>query len=154
MLKQVIEHSVEGSNTSWLDLENNALVEITSEDPVRPIELAFRPNEGAGWLAAGPGVQMIRLIFSQPQRISRVRLRFSERDVERTQEFVLRWARDRSGPLQEIVRQQWNFSSRGSTEELEDYRLNLDGVGVLELDLNPDLSGRDAVASLDEFRVA
>jgi hypothetical protein len=138
----------------WLDLETQATTEITSEEPSRPVELAFRPGEESGWRASESGVQIIRLIFHQPKRVSRIHLRFSEEDVERTQEFVLRWAPDVSRPFQDIVRQQWNFSPGGSTIESEDYRVNLNAVGVLELVVNPDIARQGAFASLDELRVA
>jgi len=154
MQKQVIGRSSQISEPAWLDLENEAAVEVTSEHPGRPIESALRPGSKAGWLAADPGPQIIRLIFNQPQHVSRVRLKFTETETERTQEFVLRWASDRSRSPQEILRQQWNFSPHGSTTEVEDYRVNLEQVVVLELDLNADVSGREAFASLDEFRVA
>src|SRR5262249_46288340 len=138
----------------WLDLETQATAEITSEEPNRSIERAFRAGEESGWRAGEPGVQVIRLIFHRRQRLSRVWLRFSEEDVERTQEFVLRWAPGRSQPFQDIVRQQWNFSPQGSHVESEDYRVNLDAVGVLELIVNPDLTRGLALASLDELRIA
>jgi hypothetical protein len=156
MQKSLIERdrSTRDSDTGWLDLETQARAEITSEEPDRPVELAFRPGEKSGWRAGEPGVQTIRLIFNQPQRVSRVRLRFSERNAERTQEFVLRWAPDQSHPFREIVRQQWNFSPQGSNIELEDYRVNLDAVGVLELIVNPDVAREEAFASLDELRIA
>jgi hypothetical protein len=154
MQKRVIGRPTEVADAVWLDLESKAAVEITSEDPARPIESALRPGKKAGWRAADPGLQVIRLVFNQPQRISHVRLKFTERERERTQEFVLRWAQDRSRPLEDIVRQQWNFSPQDSTEEVEDYRLNLDGAAILELKVNPDVSGRTAFASLDEIRVA
>src|SRR5215469_17548586 len=154
MQKQVIGRPREVSDESWLDVESKAAVEITSEDPTRPIESAFRLGKQAGWRAADPGPQVIRLHFNQPQRISHVRLKFTERERERTQEFVLRWAQDGGRPFEEIVRQQWNFSPQGSTEELEDYRVNLNGASVLELKINPDVSGRKAFASIDEFRMA
>ena len=41
-----------------------------------------------------------------------------------------------------------------SAEELEDYRVNLDGAAILELRVNPDVSGRTAFASLDQLRIA
>lgn len=154
MQKQVIGRSSQVSESGWLDLEKEAAVEVTSENPGRPIESALTPGGKAGWLASDPGPQIIRLIFHQPRRISRVRLKFTETERERTQEFVLRWAPDRSRPLQEIVRQRWNFSPHGSTTEVEDYRVNLERAAVLELDLNPDVSEGEAVASLDELRVA
>src|SRR6516162_10406516 len=84
MQKQVIGRSTEISDTVWLDLESRAAVEITSEDPARPIESALRPGEKAGWRAADPGPQVIRLVFNQPQRISQVRLKFTEREREST----------------------------------------------------------------------
>jgi hypothetical protein len=153
--KQIIGRDRErASEPAWLDLESEAAVEITSEDPARPIESALRLNGGAGWQAGEPGPQTIRIVFNQPRHISHVRLRFTEMKAERTQEFVLRWGKDRSGPLQDIARQQWNFSPQGSTVELEDYRVNLAGALILELKLNPDVTGAKAFASLDEFRVA
>jgi hypothetical protein len=156
MQKRLIERNrpTRTSDTGWLDLETQATTEITSEEPNRPVELAFRPGEESGWRASESGEQTIRLIFHQPQRVSRVHLRFTEKDVERTQEFVLRWASGPSHPFQEIVRQQWNFSPSGSTTESEDYRVNLDAVGVLELIVNPDVAREGAFASLDELRVA
>ncbi|HEV2382298.1 MAG TPA: hypothetical protein VG206_21230 [Terriglobia bacterium] len=155
MQKQVIGRDTKTvSEPAWLDLESEAAVEITSEDPARPIESALRLDGGTGWQAGEPGPQTIRIVFNQPQRISHVRLRFTEMKAERTQEFVLRWGKDRSGPLHDIARQQWNFSPQGSTVELEDYRVNLDGALILELKLNPDVTGAKAFASLDEFRVA
>src|SRR5260370_28623457 len=76
----------------WLDVEQLARVEVTSEDAAHPIEAAFVPGEEAGWQAAQPGEQTIRLIFDRPQRLSRVWLLFIEPDTARTQEFVLRWS--------------------------------------------------------------
>jgi hypothetical protein len=156
MQKRVIEREpARGvSDAEWLDLESQATVEISSEEPRQPIEFALRGSEEMGWRAGAPGVQVIRLVFHQPRRISRIRLRFSEKSAERTQEFVLRWAPDQSQPFREIVRQQWNFSPQGSTMELEDYHLDLNAVGVLELSVNPDVAGRGALASLDELRIA
>ena len=153
MKKQVIGPR-EVSDPVWLDVESKAAVEITSEDPTRPIESAIRLGVEAGWRAADPGPQVIRLLFNQRQRISHVRLKFTERERERTQEFVLRWAQDGGRPFEEIVRQQWNFSRQGSTEEREDYRVNLDGAAILELKVNPDVSGRTVFASLDQLRIA
>jgi len=54
--------------------------------------------------------QTIRLIFDEPQSLRRIALVFEETEIERTQDFVLRWSGDCGGSFQEIVRQQWNFS--------------------------------------------
>ena len=143
------------SDSGWIDLETEAAVEVTSENPDRPVESALGLHGGhAGWRAAEPGPQTIRLTFIRPQNISRFRLRFVETERERTQEFSLRWVSGEGGPPRDVVRQQWNFSPQGSTTEVEDYQLNLNGAVALELNINPDVSGRQFFASLEEFRVA
>jgi hypothetical protein len=53
----------------------------------------------------------------------------------------------------EIVRQQWNFSPAASTTEIEQYVVELDAVLVLELSIRPDLSRREAIATLESWRV-
>jgi hypothetical protein len=55
--------------------------------------------------------------------------------------------------VREIVRQQWSFSPQGSTSEIEDYRVNLDSVLVLELALKPDLTPTNACATLVSRRM-
>jgi hypothetical protein len=136
---------------NWLDLEQIAEIEFSSEDPEAPIEGAF---SGAGWRASKPGAQTIRLLFDEPQQIRRIRLQFIETVRERTQEFVLRWSPDHGGTVREIVRQRWNFSPAGATREEEEYRVELSGVTLLELIINPDVSGAVAYASLVELRLA
>ncbi len=137
---------------NWLDLQDIARVEVTSEDPNFPIESALYANGGAGWRAAGPGEQIIRIVFDQPRTLCRSRLEFSETDVERTQEFALRWSQ-LGGPFREIVRQQWNFSPQGSTSEVEDYQIDLTHASALELRLKPDLTPSRAIATLAAWRV-
>jgi hypothetical protein len=122
----------------WRDLERIARVEISSEDEQFPIENAVGKKETTGWRAAETGPQLIRLQFDEPQNIKRLRLHFVERAAERTQEFAVFAG---TGPqLKEIVRQQWTFSPYGSTEEIEDYRVNLSGITTLELRIDPDRS--------------
>jgi hypothetical protein len=144
------------SDERWLDLEHVAEVEVTSENANFPIESAFTfEREGGGWRAAEPGKQLVRIVFDPPVALHQIRLRFVENLTVRTQEFVLRWAakRDQS-TMRDIVRQQWNFSPDGATTEIENYQVDLDRVGVLELEINPDISGGGALASLAEWRVA
>jgi hypothetical protein len=142
------------SEQGWLDLAEVARVEVTSEDPNFPIEAALIGEKKPGWRAAQKGLQTIRIIFDQPTRLRRIRLEFSETETTRTQEFTLRWSTAPSGPFSEIVRQQWNFSPQGSTTEIEDYQVNLEGVRVLELVLKPDLTPANAYATLDKWRMA
>jgi hypothetical protein len=138
----------------WLDLERLAQVEVTSEDSTHPIESALLAGTESGWQAAQPGPQTIRLIFDRPQKLRRIWLLFIEPDVARTQEFVLSWSPDDERSLKEICRQQWNFSSPGAIQEVEDYQVELSGVNQLELTIVPDQRGGDARASLARWRLA
>ncbi|SDB93722.1 hypothetical protein GA0111570_11060 [Raineyella antarctica] len=142
------------ADVDWLDLEPLVEVEITSEDPAHPIEAALLPGVGAGWRAAGPGPQTIRLIFDPPQPLHRILLEFRETTVERTQEYVLRWSADGGQQFREVLRQQWNFSPGGSTRQVEEHGVDLAGVAVLELEIIPDIGGGSARASLEAWRLA
>lgn len=138
---------------NWLDVTDLVEVEISSEDAAHPIESALLP-EGKGWRAAEPGNQTIRLIFAAPQNIEQIYLCFHEADIERTQEYVLRWSPDGGRSFQHITRQQWNFSPSGATSETEHHDVHLTGVTVLELNITPDISGNHALASIAQFRIA
>ena len=138
----------------WLDVGQVAIVEVTSEHPEYPIESVFTFGKGPGWRASERGEQTVRLVFDLPQRLSRIWLHFSETEIERTQEFTLRWSAEQVGALREIVRQQWNFSPHGATNEIEDYRVELSTVSVLELTINPDLRRSETVATLADWRLA
>jgi hypothetical protein len=138
----------------WLNVEGLAEVEITSEDAAHPIEYALQPGGTSGWRAARPGKQTIRLLFANPQRLRRIWLNFVETRTERMQEYVLRWSADGGQSFREIVRQQWNFSPQGATCQTEDHHVELPGVTVLELNIIPDTSGGNAVASLAQLRLA
>jgi len=107
-----------------------------------------------GWRAADSGTQTIRLIFDEPQRLTRIALVFEETETERTQEFVLRWSPDGGRSFREIVRQQWNFSSPSTMREVEEYRVELSGVAVLELVIVPDISRGAARTSLTSLRLS
>ncbi len=138
----------------WLDLEHLAQVEVTSEDAAHPIESALVSGAEAGWRAAQPGQQTIRLIFDRPQWLRRIWLLFIEPDVVRAQEFALSWSPDGGRSFKDIVRQQWNFSPPGAIREVEDYHVELSGVTQLELIIVPDQRGGDARASLAQWRLA
>ena len=142
------------SQEQWLDLEEIARVEVTSEDPNFPIEAALAAGEGSGWRAAEKGTQIIRIVLDNPRTLRWIRLEFSETEIERTQEFTLRWSDEAAGSFREIGRQQWNFSPQGSTSEVEDYQVNLDSVSILELALKPDLTPENAFATLAAWYVS
>jgi hypothetical protein len=138
----------------WLDLDAIALVEVTSEEKEFPVEYAFVSGEMRGWRAADSGAQTIRLIFDQPQKLTRISLVFEETETERTQEFVLRWSPDGGHSFREIVRQQWNFSPPATISEVEDYRVELSGATVLEVVIVPDKGRGTACASLKRLRIS
>ena len=156
MQKRLVDALVHANEAQeeWLDLEDMARVELTSEDPDHPIEAALVPQAGSGWVAAEPGRQRIRLVFHQPQQLRRIMLRFDEPRRERTQEFALRWSPDGGRSFEEIVRQQYTFSAAGATTEVEDFNVDLPSVTALELLINPDQGRGQARASLTEWRLA
>jgi hypothetical protein len=145
--------SVSLSDQQWLNVEQLAQVEVSSEDAAHPIESALIPGAEPGWRAGQPGQQTVRLLFDAPQMVRHIRLLFQEDKQERTQQFVLRWSSDGGQSYREIVRQQYNFSPPGSTSESEDYDVKLDRVTALELTIVPDISGAPVCASLAQLRL-
>jgi hypothetical protein len=140
----------------WRDLERIARVEISSEDDRFPIEHALGKKETTGWRASGTGPQLIRLHFDEPLNIRRLQLHFVDKAAERSQEFAV--FAGSGSELKEVVRQQWTFSPYGSTEEIEDYTVNLSGITTLELRIDPDRSHdpkqSQEYASLQSLRLA
>jgi hypothetical protein len=157
MRKRIISQGTQDvilPDQNWLDLENLAEAELTSEDASHPIEAALKPGDGAGWRALESGQQTVRLLFHKPLRVRRIRLVFQETEQDRTHEFVLRWSTDCGQSYREIVRQQYNFSPPHNTLEIEEYAVNLDGLTTLELSIVPDISGGLARASVEQLCLA
>ena len=140
----------------WLNLHDVAKVEVSSEDDLFPIEHALAPGATTGWRASVPGPQVIRLLFDEPLPVRRIEVHVVERAAERSQEFAV-YAGAGLEEMREVVRQQFSFSPRGSTEEIERYTVSLDGVRVLELRIDPDRVNETATsvnyASLMALRV-
>jgi hypothetical protein len=143
-----------GVDHSWVDLVAAADVELTSEDDERGIEDALSPGISDGWRAAELGPQIIRLLFKEPRQIRHIRLEFVENEVERNQEFVLQVIQLHDPTVREIVRQQWTFSPRGSVNEIENYSVDLGGVTVLQLTIDPDRDNDRFRATLHKWAVA
>jgi hypothetical protein len=146
--------TVRSRGEGWLNVERAAMVELTSEQEDYPVESALVSGEVQGWRAAEPGPQTIRLIFDQPQRLKQISLVFEEKEIARTQEFVLRWSADGGNSFREIVRQQWNFSPPETIREVERYQVELASVTALELIIVPNVSGGSARASLKSLRLS
>ena len=139
----------------WILAENFSAVEVTSEALSCPIECALFAESSVGWRAAYPGPQTIRLHLKTPQRLSRLWLKFTEAERERTQQYTLRWSSDYGEAFHEIVRQQWTFTPNGSTCEIEDHHVELAAVTIVELEIIPDIRvGSRALASLTKWRLA
>jgi hypothetical protein len=160
MRKEIVGQKAVAGETQtaseWLDLPSIARVQLTSEDPAFPIENALSTNptlNELGWRATGPGPQTIALLFDVPQRIRRIVVHFVERNLERSQEFLLRYSSAKETD-REIVRQQWSFSPNGSAQEGEDYAVELESVTKLELVIDPDRGRRNSVATLSALRIA
>jgi hypothetical protein len=141
------------SDQSWLDLQQIATVEVTSEDPAFPIECIFGYDYTRYWRAAETGQQSIRIVFDEPQSLKRIKLVFKETERERTQEFSISWSGAAGGTTKELLRQRWNFSPNGSTTEVENYGVDLTAVSVLELVIQPDVAKSDAFATLAQWCV-
>ena len=84
-----IGNSSAAAGHDWLDLEQAARVEVSSEAEGYPVEGALLKDVQGGWRASEPGIQTIRLLFDHPQTIRVIRLVFKEKEFTRTQEFVL-----------------------------------------------------------------
>ncbi len=144
----------------WLDLNTVASVELSSEDPLYPIEQALtestpvagQDSYNCRWQSAGPGPQTVVLRFDAAIAVKRVMLHFREQQHERSQEFSLH-AEVMGGQQREVVRQQWNFSPGGSSEQLENYVVNLEQVAALTLWIDPDRGQNRYPATLHAFRV-
>ena len=156
MRKRIInkEHQQDAPDShSWLDVEQLAQVEVTSENADYPIESAFVLDSTTVWRAEMEGKQVIRLLFDSPQTLSHIRLKFDESSQQRTQEYVLKWSSDNGKSWHEIVRQQYHFSPPDTVCEIEDYHVDLQTVTSLELMIIPEISG-GGFATLSQMRIA
>ena len=139
MRKRIIKTQVQpvAQTSRWLNLQQIATAEITSEDDLFPIEHALSNTVSTGWRAANAGPQTIRLVFDEPHELHRIHIHIIDRAAERTQEMTLSVEMAGVGQ-QEVWRQQFNFSPSGTTEELEDISIELRNVTVVELRIDPD----------------
>ena len=139
------EETKAGEQGSWFDLEQLAQVEVSSEATGCPVENALvldgMAESARGWQAEKPGPASITLRFDVPQMIQKIFLHVAEPEHERSQEWALS-ATFSDGTQRELLRQGWNFSPSGSTEQRESYTFDLKQVSALTLTIDPD-RGRD-----------
>jgi hypothetical protein len=150
----VIRRGDAGAPPAWVDVRAVARVHATSEDPKFPVAQAFSSAALGGWRAASPGVQTVEVRFYRPRDLSRIRVVFENVREERTQQFTISWSSRRGETHGEVVRQQFNFSPRGATDELEDYQVELSDVETLQIQIAPDIGGRPIVACLTQCQLA
>ena len=139
--------------SAWLDMARVGRVKVTSEDSRYPMGSAFEEG-GQGWRAAESGKQTITIFLDKPRRIRRICLRFIELEVKRSQKVSLHWSKGQVKNLQLMVERWCSFDPAGSTGKTLDYKVDLVGVRVLQLVIDPDIWRGRAVASLASFRFA
>src|SRR4029453_1849241 len=131
----------------WLDLDEVAEVTIVSG--------GRRMLRSSGiWSMDAPGEQMIEIRFHEPKYVSHPRLISSEIEQERTQEITVWASLNRGEQHRELLRQQFNFSPNGATEEIEEYPPGLWAVSAIQLRGVPNIDGRRAVARIGGVWVA
>lgn len=108
----------ETMDAQWLDLDVVADVAIVAG--------GRRVTRAPGmWSADSPGEQMIEIRFHKRTPVRRLRVVSSEVKESRTQEMTI-WVSLRGGERhREVLRQQFNFSPNGATEEVEEYPCSL-----------------------------
>ncbi len=151
--KRFHEQSAPSDQAKWLRLEGLAEVSISSEDARHPVEGALIDGVGAGWRAAAPGEQSLRIHFDEPRTLTRIHLIFEEAEHERVQEFAIQWSADHRRTFQLVVRQQFSFSPSGATREIEDYHVALHQATDVELLIIPDISHRPRTATMTRLRL-
>jgi hypothetical protein len=131
----------------WLDLD--ALADVTIVVSGRRVE-----RSRGTWSADHPGEQLIDIRFHHPTSVGRLRVVSSETVQSRTQELTIWASLHRGEQHREVLRQQFNFSPHGATEEVEEYAVQLETVSAIQLRIVPSIDGRPAVAHVRELRVA
>jgi hypothetical protein len=106
------------------------------------------------WSSDSPGEQMIEMRFHEPMSVSLLRIICSEPQQSRTQEMTVWASLHRGEQHREVVRQQFNFSPYGATEEIEQFVVELDDVSAIQLRIVPSIDGRRAVARVDGLWLA
>jgi len=142
------------SDGEWLNLEQVAKVEVTSEDPSFPIDYALASENGPGWRAADKGKQIIRIISISRHRFAGLSLSFRKLKLSEPRNSLF------DGRLRKAGRPQRSFASNGLLVRMarrsrsREYQVNLNNVCALELAVKPDLTPGNVIATLARWRVA
>ena len=140
---------------SRLDLDREAMVEVTSEDKDCPVEAALVLGETRGWRAAVSGAQTVRLIFDKPAktRAHRARLRRNRHRAYPRVRLAMVWG-IAGIHFERLCASNGISSPPNSILEVEEYRVELSDVTFFELIIVPDISREPARASLKSLRLS
>lgn len=105
--------------TDVIDVAALALVEVSSETELYPVDHLFDGRNGPGgscWVAASSGVQVIVLRFHRPLEILRsVLVESEERSDSRTQTIeIVGWSAQTQGPFERAARR-LEYSAYGAS---------------------------------------
>ncbi len=156
--KQVGKETFQKRNSRGreIDVAGTAVVQVTSELAAHPIDHAFDNSRGPGgsrWVAGEPGEQTIVLAFDTPQTVAEIELEIEEQEISRTQELSLSISTDDGKTFRELLRQEFNFSPRGTTFERENWSIVEDGITHLRLWIKPDKGGKPCRATVTSLVV-
>jgi len=154
--KQIVKShpATPDSTTGEIDIATIATVQVTSEAPDHPIDLAFDEHRGLGgtcWVAGELGEQTVTLAFDAPQTFKQILLEVEELEVARTQDLQLCLSCDGGRTYRELLRQEFNFSPAGTTFERERWTVSAERVTHLRLVIKPDKGGKPCRATLTSF---
>lgn len=134
-------------DADWLDLDAVADVTVTARGE--------RVSRGRSmWSAECPGEQLIEVRFHHPMAVRHLKVMTTEAEQARTQEMTVWVSLHRGERHREVLRQQFNFSPPGATEQVEEYALRFEQVSAIQLRIVPSIDGRPATARVKELRVS
>ena len=140
-----------------LDLVADAVLHYTSEHPDHPVDNILDRADGPGgtrWQGAvADALQTLLIEFDQPRELARLHYGVTEAGTVRTQEIRVEVSTDAGTSYRQILAQDYTFSPRGATLQVEDLALDLPGVTHLRLTIVPNNqgSGRAILTSLRMF---
>jgi hypothetical protein len=135
-----------------IDLSRLATIAYSSEDADHPVEHLF-DEHGSGWAAAqADHAEQIVVEFDQPQSVTRLVYEVEETQRERTQEVHVEVSTDGGRTYRRVLVQEFTFSPRGATIQLQDVRLEAHELTHLRLTIVPNKQG-SGVATLKSLRL-
>jgi hypothetical protein len=152
-LVSAIRNTDAASRHEWLELEQVACVEVSSEAEGYPVEGALLDVGQRGWRASEPGMQTIRLLFDHPQTIRAVRAVFKEEESAHPGVRAA-MAAGRNRRLEGCRPAAVEFQSAANSDRMRKYKVDLPSAGGLEISICPNISGGNTRASLESLQLS